>query len=201
VNCLKTNMIVISFIVVLGLAVIAASGCDGDNSGTNASTVSTGTVSTLAKTADTQTGTTGALSSGITETADTQPGTSTDSPAGYDTQDVNPIPLQIMAQNASPESVSPGGSVTITCTVKGNASSARVEISKKMDSSFTPVSYPLAKGAMTGDSTTWSANVPAPSVTGLFAFSTYATDGGGMTVKNQLGQGPYDGPGIYFEVL
>lgn len=197
----KRNIIIASVTVILSLPMFTASGCGGDESSSNTSTVSTGTVSTAATTTSAQTQTTGGTSSSaMTETTVSPAGPSGGSPAGNGTQDTNQVPLQIIAQNASPETVSPGGSVTITCTVKGNASSASVEIMKKMDSSFSPVSYALAEGITSGDSTIWSATVPAPSVAGLFAFSTFATDAGGTTVKNQLGQGPYDGPGVYFQV-
>lgn len=195
------KIILASITIVLGLTVIAASGCDGDDSSTNTSTASTGTVSTTAKTAGSQTQTTDAASSpAIPENTDSQSGSSPGSSSGYDTQDVNPVPVQIMSQIASPGTVSPGGSITIFCTVQGNAGNAWVEISKKMDSSFTPVSYPMTKGATGGNTTIWHATISAPSVAGLFAFSTYATDAGGTTVKNQLGQGPYDGPEVYFQV-
>jgi len=174
----------------------------GKNETTGATTTTQTTSTTTAKPVSTQTQTTGTVpttSQDISESPDEIPAGST---PGYGTQDAGPVPLQIISQIVSPEIVAPGGSLTISCTVQGNASSVLVLISKKMDKHFHPVCYKLTKEATDGNKTYWrtTISVPPQSETGLFAFNTSATDSSGTTVQYQIGQGPYDGPGFYFQV-
>lgn len=185
----------VGIVAVMVLSLLAAAGCGGDDS-TGTATSSTGTVSTATAKATQTTATVTAAAPDATEA----PAASSNPPASDPAPAESQAPLQIIAQIASPESVSPGAPVTISCEVKGEASSVWVEISKKMDSSFSTVTYPLTKGATSAGVTTWSASIPAPAVAGLFAFSTFATGANGITVQNELGQGPYDGPSVYFSV-
>ncbi len=121
-------------------------------------------------------------------TAPTTTATAT-APAGATTVSTPPAtapapvpPPEIISRSVDPEVVDPGGSLTFSAEVRGQATSVTINAFKR-DTGALVLTLPLVQGATVGDVTSWSAGTTAPAAKGEYRFFATATSTDGVEVK------------------
>lgn len=160
-------------------ALIIAAGCGGDTAGDTATAPTVSTAKTAAAT-------TAATSTAATDTtaADASPGDT----ATVVTPPAPPAPsssssFEITDRQVSPEVIAPGGALTFSAWVRGEASSVTIK-AYRQDSGTLTMTVPLAFTVHAGSGIDrWSATTAAPAAKGAYRYYASGVSSGGATAE------------------